>query len=83
MKFSFNLIDQAWIPVIIADGDFLELSLRETLARTAFGARASHHNRPSAPCASQTCFRTRSSYQPAPAPRAGGASRRRTGAIRY
>ena len=35
MNFSFNLIDEAWIPVISADGDFLELSLRDTLARAA------------------------------------------------
>ena len=35
MNFSFNLIDEAWIPVIISDGDFLELSLRDTLARAA------------------------------------------------
>ncbi len=35
MSFSFNLIDEAWIPVITADGDFLQLSWRDTLARAA------------------------------------------------
>lgn len=35
MSFSFNLIDQAWIPVITVDGEFLELSVRDTLARAA------------------------------------------------
>lgn len=34
MSISFNLIDEAWIP-IIAEGDFLEVSLREMLARAA------------------------------------------------
>ena len=32
MSDSFNLIDEAWIPVIAADGSFLELDLRNMLA---------------------------------------------------
>ena len=32
MSTSFNLVDEAWIPVIATDGDFLELSLRDMLA---------------------------------------------------
>lgn len=35
MSVSFNLIDQAWIPVITVEGEFLELSMRDTLARAA------------------------------------------------
>ncbi len=35
MSFSFNLLDQAWIPVITVDGEFLELSMRDTLACAA------------------------------------------------
>ena len=33
MNHSFNLLDQAWIPVITVDGGFLELSLRDMLAK--------------------------------------------------
>ena len=33
MTYSFNLIDQAWIPCTHPDGRMEELSLRETLAR--------------------------------------------------
>ena len=32
MNHSFNLLDQAWIPVITVDGGFLELGLRNMLA---------------------------------------------------
>lgn len=33
MSVSFNLLDQAWIPVITVDGETLELGVRDTLAR--------------------------------------------------
>lgn len=35
MSFTFNLIDQAWVPAIDVDGEFLELSLRDALAHAA------------------------------------------------
>ena len=33
MKFSFNLIDQPWIPCIKPNGDLIELGIRDTLFR--------------------------------------------------
>lgn len=33
MNHSFNLLDEAWIPVVTVDGDFLELSLWDMLSR--------------------------------------------------
>lgn len=33
MSFSFNLIDEPWIPCLMADGSYREFGIRETLAR--------------------------------------------------